>query len=100
VIAFADFGVANLRIFPTIPESRISLEKQGTMWRFAFEFSAEFPASLAKFGFRENFPTEVLEESIRLVSAVRFQIVAQACSDLVVQRGSDLVRGQNSSVCF
>jgi hypothetical protein len=41
--------------------------------KFAFEFSTEFPASLAKFGFRENFAPEVLDESIRLVSAVRFQ---------------------------
>jgi len=32
---------------------------------FAFEFSAEFPASFAKFGFRENFAPEVLDESIR-----------------------------------
>jgi hypothetical protein len=41
--------------------------------KFAFEFSTEFPASLAKFGFRENFALEVLDETIRLVSAVRFQ---------------------------
>ena len=42
--------------------------------KFAFEFSIEFPASLANFGFRENFAPEVLDESIRLVSAVRFQV--------------------------
>jgi hypothetical protein len=41
--------------------------------KFAFEFLAEFPASLAKSGFRENFAPEVLDESIRLVSAVRLQ---------------------------
>jgi hypothetical protein len=34
--------------------------------KFAFEFSTEFPASIAKFGFRENFAPEVLDESIRL----------------------------------
>jgi hypothetical protein len=34
--------------------------------KFAFEFSAEFPASLGKFGFRENFAPEVLDVSIRL----------------------------------
>jgi hypothetical protein len=44
--------------------------------KFAFEFSIEFPASLANFGIRENFAPEVLDESIRLVSAVRFQVVA------------------------
>jgi hypothetical protein len=44
--------------------------------KFAFEIPAEFPASFAKFGFRENFAPEVLNEGIRLVSAVRFQSVA------------------------
>jgi hypothetical protein len=41
--------------------------------KFAFDFSEEIPASLAKFGFRENFAPEVLELNIRLASAVRFQ---------------------------
>jgi hypothetical protein len=42
--------------------------------KFAFEFSAEFPASLDKFGFRENFAPEVLDVSIRFVPAVRFAV--------------------------
>jgi hypothetical protein len=52
------------------------MEKRGTSWRTkrdAFELSAEFPASLAKSGFRENLAPKVLDESIRLVSAVRLQ---------------------------
>ncbi|MGH6802267.1 MAG: hypothetical protein ACREC3_02730 [Methyloceanibacter sp.] len=44
------------------------------MAKFAFEISTEFfPATLAKFGFRENFALWVLDETIRLLSAVRFQ---------------------------
>ena len=45
----------------------------GPVKKFAFEFSAEIPASPGKLGFRENFAPEVLDESIRLVSAVRLQ---------------------------
>jgi len=40
---------------------------------FAFEFLTEFPALVAKFGFGENFAPEVLVQTIRLVSVVRFQ---------------------------
>jgi hypothetical protein len=41
--------------------------------KFAFEISAEFRALVAKLAFRENFAPEVLDENMRLVSAVRFQ---------------------------
>ena len=45
--------------------------------KFAFDFSTEFPASLAEFGFRENFAPEVLNETIRLVSAVRVRVAVR-----------------------
>jgi hypothetical protein len=48
--------------------------------KFAFEFSAEFPASLDKFGFRENFAPEVLDVSIRFVPAVRSQVASRHTS--------------------
>jgi hypothetical protein len=61
------------------------VEKQKTAWRqagfelavrlakFGFEISTEFRALVAQLTFRENFAPEVLDENIRLVSAVRFQ---------------------------
>jgi len=39
--------------------------------KFAFEFSTEFRALVAKSALRENFALDVLNENIRLVSAVR-----------------------------
>jgi hypothetical protein len=55
---------------------RVGFELAVRSEKLAFEFSAEFRASLARFGFRENFAREVLDESIRLVFAVRFQRAA------------------------
>jgi hypothetical protein len=41
----------------------------------AFDFSAEFPASVAKLGFGEKFAPEVLKQTIHLVSTVRLRVV-------------------------
>jgi hypothetical protein len=40
---------------------RIGFELAVRSAKFAFDFSAEFPASVAKFGFGENFAPEVLK---------------------------------------
>jgi hypothetical protein len=40
--------------------------------KFAFESSTEFRSLVAELASRENFPPEVREDDIRLVSAVRF----------------------------
>ena len=66
--------------------------------KFAFEFSAEFPALVIKFGFGENFAAEVLDVSSRLVSAVRFAVARwcgtvgsnKAWAELSVPRGGCL----------
>jgi hypothetical protein len=47
--------------------------------KFAFDFSTEFPASVAQFGFGEKFAPEVLEPTIHLVSAVRLVECRDAC---------------------
>jgi hypothetical protein len=46
--------------------------------KFAFEFSTKFRALVAELAFRENFPPEVLNEDVRLVSAVRFAVAPPA----------------------
>ena len=52
---------------------RVGFELAVRAAKFAFDFSAEFTASVAKFGFGENFAPEVLKQTIHLVSAVRSQ---------------------------
>jgi hypothetical protein len=51
---------------------RIGFELAVRSEKFAFDFSAEFPALVATFGFGENFAPWVLHESLRLFSTVRF----------------------------
>jgi hypothetical protein len=61
-------------------------------WFNVFELSAEFPATLAKFGFRENFAPWVLDETIRLLSAVRCvrpESVSFVAIESVARRGAD-----------
>ena len=45
---------------------QVGFELSVRLAKFAFEFSAEFPASLAEFGFRENFAPEVLSARFHL----------------------------------
>jgi hypothetical protein len=45
---------------------RVGFELAVRSHKFAFEFSAEFSTSFAKFSLRENFAPEVLDERVRL----------------------------------
>jgi hypothetical protein len=45
---------------------RIGFELAVRLAKFAFDFSAQFPASLAKFACGENFPPEVLSAKFHL----------------------------------
>ena len=72
--------------------------------KFAFEISTEFCALVAKSACRENFAPEVLYESIRLVSAVRFQWSCRCgsvCSNQAAMHVGSLLRWPcGSSQCL
>ena len=83
VAAYTDFGEAKPRIFRDNFGDRNfcvkTAEQDGfelavRLAKFTFEISTEFRALIAELAFRENFPHEVLDEDIRLVSAVRFAV--------------------------
>jgi hypothetical protein len=86
-----DFGAANLRIFRDnfgerdfygktmdCMADQVGFELAVRLAKFAFEISTEFGAPVAKLAVRENFAPEVLDENIRLVSAIRFR--SRRCS--------------------
>ena len=84
-VACADLNLANVRIFrdnfgkgnfsvktADWLAERADFELAVRLAKFAFDFLTEFRVLVATSGFRENFAREVLNETIRLVSAVRF----------------------------